>query len=200
MIYLPGECLDVNSDELYGHNINLTEEKRSLTLGKLKRINKLVFVESFFKTNFKPAIGDLIVGIVEKIGLNRWYLFINGPTCFLNTSSLNKDATTDFLKIKDIIVCEIQKSGKRSVSVHVHSQNYGKREGVTICLPIFLVKNSWIHENDRKKIKIFIGKNGIILIEGEEKLTNYLFEYFLNCRKKLLIVNEEKIMQMIENF
>lgn len=205
-LYIPGENIELKQDALHGHGIikkdNLLFEKYIVTsFGTISKINKLVLLNPIFRTKYKPAIGDMIIGVIEKVGNKRWFLDINSIKCILNTSAIiqpSSDIKTDIimrdhLNIGDIIICEVQKIGK-SISVHTHQQNYGKREGILLRVPVFMIINSFIFESIKKDFKVIIGLNGLILISGiNNNKKDKIIKYIKLCREEIKIIKENEI-------
>ncbi|KAF7691475.1 Exosome complex component rrp4 [Cucumispora dikerogammari] len=200
--YFPGEIIELEPDELHGHGLQIVNQKHIVTsFGVLSKIDKLVLIKPIFLCKYIPSVGDMIIGVVNQIGNKKWIVDINSIKCVLNTSAIIQPASDvktdivmrDYLNIGDIIVCEVQKVG-RSVSVHTHHQNYGKRKGALIKVPVFLIINSMIFESKEKDLKILIGKNGFILISGDEDKKDKVIKYIEGCRKNIKIIKEEDIL------
>lgn len=78
--------------------------------GRVRRVNKLLFIEPAFSPFLELAVGDVVVGRVCRVEGTRWQIDLGGARpAFLNLSSVNlpdgaqrRRTAEDSLQIRDV--------------------------------------------------------------------------------------------------
>lgn len=202
-LVIPGQLIAVSQDGdedstfLRGHGTYLERENDSSQLrasvtGTVQRVNKLVSVMPLTNSCYESNVGDLVVGRILSVSLNRWKVQLMP---YQNTASLplsgvhlpggvqrvrtQQDAREmrTFLKEGDLVSAEVHKILNDGVGVQLHTRStrYGKLEnGCFVIVPPGLIpkrKNhyisSFLHQFD-----VLLGCNGWVWIQRQVKSEN----------------------------
>lgn len=144
----------------------------SIKVITLLRDEKLTALKSFYK----PKIGDKIIGRVMEVNLSNIILdikYFNYAT--LSTKNINKNVK---IKEGDYLLCEIIGIFKNNISLTFHKKLKGYVYYIDPSkIPRLIGKNGSMLNliKEKLELKITIGKNGYILINGDlEKIKRFI--------------------------
>lgn len=133
-----------------------------------------------FEGVYEPTVGDVIIGIVEDIGNNCWFIDTNSPySALLSASDVKKDQEyvenlKDILAPGEIIVTKIiSKDYNKQIKVTTNEEDLGKADGYLIHISpkkvarVIGKRGSMIFNlKTYTGSNYIVGKNGRILIQG----------------------------------
>ncbi|UVC49842.1 hypothetical protein MACK_003456 [Theileria orientalis] len=179
-LVLPGDV--VSSDASYllqGHGTHVTRnELKASYSGLVKHVNQLVYVEPF-SGKYMGQIGDIVIGIVESIQGNKWFIDVNSverahlSILQVNTEELANRRKIDedvyemsnLFRVKDIISSEIQRiSPSGTIILQTRTSKYGKLDnGILVVVRPNLVMRQVKHIYDMEcGVRVIMGCNGYI--------------------------------------
>ncbi|UKJ90113.1 hypothetical protein MACJ_001043 [Theileria orientalis] len=179
-LVLPGDV--VSSDASYllqGHGTHVTRNELKATYsGLVKHVNQLVYVEPF-SGKYMGQIGDIVIGIVENIQGNKWFLDVNSverahlSILQVNTQELANRRKIDediyemsnLFRVKDIISSEVQRiSPSGTIILQTRTSKYGKLDnGILVVVRPNLVMRQVKHIYDMEcGVRVIMGCNGYI--------------------------------------
>lgn len=179
-LVVPGEVLAEGEDYLPGDN---TEKKEgsiiSLRYGLYDESNNLVRVIPLSGI-YEPRKGNVVIGRVEDMNLNGWFLDIGTATrAFLPLTEvpkyINKNSLEEFLDIGEMVVVKIEEVSKRGLLLTTKSRNLGNLEdGIVIevnphKVPRVIGKEGSMVKliKDKTNCRIVVGQNGLIWIKSD---------------------------------
>mmetsp|Transcript_21441 Transcript_21441/g.27727 ORF Transcript_21441/g.27727 Transcript_21441/m.27727 type:complete len:305 (+) Transcript_21441:86-1000(+) len=199
-LVIPGQLIAVSQDGeeessfLRGHGTYLEREADSSQLrasvtGTVQRVNKLISVLPLTYNRYESHVGDLVVGRITAVSLNRWkvQLVSYQYTAALPLSGVHlpggvqrvrtqQDAREMrmFLKEGDLVSAEVHKIMNDGVSVQLHTRStrYGKLEnGCFLTVPPGLIpkrKNHYV-SNFLNQFDVLLGCNGWVWMQRQLK-------------------------------
>jgi len=204
-LVIPGQLIAVSEDGneessfLRGHGTYLehSDEDGSTSLrasvtGTVQRVNKLISVLPMTYNRYESHVGDLVVGRITAVSLNRWKVqlvpYQHGASLPLSGVHLPggvqrmrtlQDAREmrSFLQEGDLVSAEVHKIMNDGVSVQLHTRStrYGKLEnGVFVTVPPGLIpkrKNHYIANFLNQQFDILLGCNGWVWMQRAVKTT-----------------------------
>jgi exosome complex component RRP4 len=213
-VALPGEFLEDKKGRKLDDNVYVEGEK---VLAKVLGIP--IITENEIKVVpmsgvYIPRINDKVIGIIEKVEISGWLVDINSPyVSFLPVSDgvdefvdVHRMDISRFFDVGDVIFCKVSKVTKDK-TIRVSMRSLGARklyDGVVLKVKptkvpriigragsmVNLIKN-------KTGCVIYIGKNGIIWIKGDNKAK--AIEAILTIERESHTVGlTEKIEKMFE--
>jgi len=183
--YLPGEWTERKDDEII-----------SIRFGILEEFDKLVKIIPI-SGPYHPRRGNVVVGKVENILLNGWFIDIGvSENSFLSVSEVpkyvNRGELEEVLDIGDIVVAKVSGISKKGVDLTIKSRSLGRlNEGIVIKInsnkvPRVIGKEGSMVNLIKKETgcEIVVGQNGSIWIKGNT------IEDELKAKKAILFVAE----------
>ena len=206
-LVVPGQLIavsrkgDEESSFLRGHGTYIDEDEsstkhhgdgelhlRASVTGTVQRVNKLISVIPLAVHRYDGNVGDLVVGRIVSVGLNRWkvQLLAHQPAAVLPLSGVHlpggvqrmrtqQDAREmrQYLTEGDIVSAEVHKSLSNkdgaSMQLHTRSTRYGKLEnGCWIQVPPGRIprrKHHYVNNFLQGKFDILLGCNGWIWMQ-----------------------------------
>ncbi len=151
----------------------------SSVVGFVNVFKKEIRVTSF-QGVYDPVVGDVIVGIIEDIGHNFWFVDTNSPyNALLAASEVNKknnyvEDLKDIFNVGEIVIGKIiTKDYNKQIKISAKDKGLGKDDGYLIHISPKKVariigKRGSMISNLKKytKSNFVVGKNGRILIKG----------------------------------
>ncbi|KAK1937554.1 hypothetical protein X943_002859 [Babesia divergens] len=208
-----------------GNTVN--EYLEALLLG-MHSVNQLAFVEAFHG-RYSAQVGDVVVGIVQKIAGNCWLIEIgSSERVQLSIFQVNTDGLANRRKldedlyemknifnIDDVISCEVQRlSANGTVMLQTRTTKYGRlSNGVLVNVKPTLMLRQSKHIHDLVcGVRMILGCNGFIWLAPSEEVVAPVnkTEVFHNiCTLRTIIlslaeanikINHSIIMEMFEFF
>ena len=180
-LVVPGEALGPAADRIVGHGVGRRGDQLIATrLGHLCEQGSEVSVVPV-KTAYMPRPGDLVVGYIEGMRANIWFIDIGAPFNAILPMSLapvkvDYGATRDAMDVGTTILCRVQEVDESHSSV-VTMKGMGLRKlnsGFVDQVPPHLnaqiigSKGSMIQMlKEASDCRIIVGQNGRLWIEGE---------------------------------
>ena len=183
------EAADSSGNDIGG---STTQNLRASVTGTVQRVNKLISVIPLAVHRYEGYVGDLVVGRIVSVGLNRWkvQLVSHQPTAVLPLSGVHlpggvqrmrtqQDAREmrQFLTEGDLVSAEVHKtltadggsSSSSSLQLHTRSTRYGKLEnGCWIQVPPGRIpkrKHHYVTNFIQGQFDILLGCNGWIWMQ-----------------------------------
>lgn len=181
-IVIPGELLDDSGELQAGSNTYKEGSKIFAQRLGLKRVGRgQVEVVALSGRRYEPQRGDLVIGTVAEVGPSNWYLEINAPSqvgMHVNEVPWRVDfgETADYLAIGDTILLKVYHVDEmKNAQVTMKDRACRKLEGGTTIqvqpskVPRIIGRGGSMIATikERTDCRIFVGKNGIIWIDGE---------------------------------
>jgi len=176
----PGHAIQTEPGFLQGRNTIIRNGQLVATVcGVVERVNKLVLVNPL-KSRYLGDIGDVVVGRVEEIGNQRWFVDIGaGLRGQLSLNAINlpdsvqrRRTDEDMMEMRkyfvegDVVSTEIQKWSSDTVQLHTRSAKYGKlQNGCLVKVTPQLVRRQQLHFIKLAcGVSIVLGCNGQIWV------------------------------------
>ncbi|MBR9702351.1 hypothetical protein GOV13_05520 [Candidatus Pacearchaeota archaeon] len=167
--FLPGEGTEKNDQSIVAMRFGLAEEN-----GKLVKVIPLSGV-------YQPRRGNVVIGKVENITLNGWFLDIGcADNAFLSLKEVpryvNSDGLEEVMEIGDVAIANIWTVNKRGVDLSIKSRGLGRLdEGIIVHVnpnkvPRVIGKEGSMVNliKDNTGCNMTVGQNGIIWIRGNK--------------------------------
>ncbi|KAL7571212.1 hypothetical protein ACA910_008872 [Epithemia clementina (nom. ined.)] len=203
-VVIPGQLIAVSRDGeeessfLRGHGTYIEEDNatsgssgsqtilRASVTGTIQRVNKLISVIPLAVHRYEGHVGDLVVGRIVSVGLNRWkvQLVPHQQSAILPLSGVHlpggvqrmrtqQDAREmrQFLTEGDLVSAEVHKTlgDNSSLQLHTRSTRYGKLEnGCWIQVPPGRIpkrKQHYVSNFMQGQFDILLGCNGWIWMQ-----------------------------------
>lgn len=183
--FLRGHGTYIDDDESGNGIVGETKLRASVT-GTVQRVNKLISVLPLAVHRYDGHVGDLVVGRIVSVGLNRWkvQLVPHQPSAILPLSGVHlpggvqrmrtqQDAREmrQYLTEGDLVSAEVHKTlnDGASLQLHTRSTRYGKLEnGCWIQVPPGRIpkrKQHYISNCIHGQFDILLGCNGWIWMQ-----------------------------------
>ncbi|EAN32367.1 Exosome complex exonuclease RRP4 N-terminal region family protein [Theileria parva strain Muguga] len=185
-VVVPGDVVSSDSSFLLqGHGTYVSDKQlRASYLGSVKHVNQLVYVEPF-GGKYVGQIGDIVIGVVDSIQGNKWFLDVNAVELAqlsilqVNTEELANRRKIDediyemsnLFNVNDIVSCEIQRiSPTGTIMLQTRTSKYGKLEnGILVKIKPNLVIRKGKHIYDMEcGVRIILGCNGYIWLTSQK--------------------------------
>lgn len=184
--YLPGENTEKKGENIIALRYGLAEE-----------IDGLVKVISLSGV-YIPRRGNVVIGKVENINLNGWFINIGTPeNAFLPLSEvqgyIGKNELEEVMEMGSIAIAKIKDVNKRGVDLTIKGRGLGRvEEGMIVEINPHKVPRIIGREGsminlikEETECNITVGQNGLIGISGE-KIENELL-----AKKAILFIAEK---------
>lgn len=188
--YLPGEGTEKKKEGIVALRYGLAEESKDLV--KVIPLSGVYF----------PRRGNVVIGIVENVNLNGWFIDIGTPeNAFLPVSEvqgyLNKNELEEVMEIGSVVIAKIKEVNKRGVDLTLKSGSLGKvDEGMIVKINPYKVPRVIGKEGsmislikEKTGCNITVGQNGLIGISGEK------IESELLAKKAILFIVEKSFIE-----
>ena len=204
-LVIPGERLRSAEGLLRGHG---TYEENGILYasiaGVVEVVDKLIYVRPLGHTKYYANIGDVVVGRIEEVCSDRWYVDIRGATRgHLQLSAVNfpnneqrKRCPEDQFDMRkyyqegDCACLEVQRlTNDGTVQLQVRSAKYGTlRNGSLIIVPQVLVKRQPNHMVELKcGVSIVLGMNGMIWVGCPTRSTAESLNFASVCSEEIVV-------------
>lgn len=198
-IVVPGELIDESGEFKSGQNTYKEGQGiYALRLGLRRESRGYLDIIPLTGKRYDPQRGDLIIGTVAEVRPTNWYLLINGHgDVGMHASEVpwNVDfgETADYLNVGDSVILKVYDvDDMNEPQVTMKDRACRKlKGGVTIQVqpskvPRMIGRNGSMIETiqDKTNCEIFIGKNGIIWIDGESDQVTKAIEAFRKIERE----------------
>ncbi len=178
----PGASLGASEGRRIGHGVVENEGQLiAVKLGALIENEEEVSVIPSH-TRYTPRPGDLVIGVVEAVQSNLWFLDINAPFNALLPMSLGPGkaefgGARNVLNVGNTVLCRIQEVDETHSSV-VTMKGLGLRRidsGIVEAIPPHLMQSLFSDSNVLKSLKsstdcrIILADNGRMWVDGDSK-------------------------------
>lgn len=184
--YLPGENTEKKGDDIIALRYGLAEETNYLV--------KVIPLSGVYI----PRRGNVVIGKVENINLNGWFINIGTPeNAFLPLSEVQgyvgKNEIEDVMEMGSIAIAKIKDVNKRGVDLTIKGRGLGRvEEGMIVEINPHKVPRIIGREGSMINLikeetgcNITVGQNGLIGISGEK------IEDELLAKKGILFIAEK---------
>ena len=184
--YLPGENTEKKGENIIALRYGLAEE-----VGGLVKVIPLSGV-------YFPRRGNVVIGKVENINLNGWFINIGTPeNAFLPLSEVQgyvgKNELEEVMEMGSIAIAKIKDVNKRGVDLTIKGRGLGRvEEGMIVEINPYKVPRIIGKEGSMINLikaetgcNITVGQNGLIGISGEK------IEDELLAKKVILFIAEK---------
>ncbi len=193
VLVTPGQSLGPVGDRIAGHGVLVTEEGLiSTNAGVVRQNGSTIRVEPYY-SRYTPRPSDLIIGVVESVRNNLWFVDIDGPFNALLPMSLGPmksefGGTRQVIDVGESILCRIQEVEETHACV-VTMKGLGLRKiqsGIVESIPPHLVDLTFGTTDRCKRLKlatdcrIIVAANGRIWVDGPPNGQRAVRE-FLRC-------------------
>ena len=184
--YLPGENTEKKGEDIIALRYGLSEETNGLV--------KVIPLSGVYL----PRRGNVVIGKVENLNLNGWFINIGTPeNAFLPLSEvqgyIGKNELEEVMEMGSIAIAKIKDVNKRGVDLTIKGRGFGRvEEGMIVEINPHKVPRIIGREGSMINLikaetgcNITVGQNGLIGISGE-KIENELL-----AKKAILFIAEK---------